>query len=364
MVARPFSFGEQETEQAMAEMDWAGGLKPQYDYMLTEKPDDPEMRESASLWFYDESGEIGLPRIGIEAQGAVWDQHRFDANVVFADGRVLRESRRGESKPAIGPDGKPSILAVDGLEFRVVEPFRKWVVSYDGEATDSTTELMIRDKFDTGKRVAVRFEVAIEMAAPAWVQDNTPEKLATMTEQERIDAGLMGYGFRKEQLCRGEGWFEVAGQRRALKGTGLRIHRQSVRPMGAFRGHCWQSAIFPDGRGFGYIAYPPVPGEDPAKTYNEGYVYQDGQWYPARATKIPFLRDLMVAGDDVSLELESELGTTRIEGASALNTIRVGNPDTMGLTLNQGGAKYTWDGQSAYGMIERSSLVENTRVAL
>jgi hypothetical protein len=227
----------------MADVDWAGGLGPQYDYMLTERPEDPEMRESASLWFFDDSGEIGLPRIGIEAQGAVWDQHRFDANVVFPDGRVLRESRRGETKPAIGADGKPSVLAVDNLVFRVVEPFRKWVVSYEGEATDSTIELMIREKFDTGKRVPIAFEIAIDMAAPAWVQDNTPEKLAQMTEQERTDAGLMGYGFRKEQLCTGEGWFEVDGERRQLKGRGLRVHRQSVRPMAAFRGHCWQSPI-------------------------------------------------------------------------------------------------------------------------
>lgn len=348
----------------MADVDWAGGLGPKYDFMLAERPGDPEMRESASLWFFDDSGEIGLPRIGIEAQGAVWDNHRFDANVVFPGGRVLRESRRGETRPALGPEGKPSVLAVDNLVFRVIEPFRKWAVSYDGEATDSTIELMIREKFDTGKRVPIRFEIAIEMAAPAWVQDNTPEKLAQMTEQERTDAGLMGYGFRKEQLCIGEGWFELAGERRPLKGRGLRIHRQSVRPMAAFRGHCWQSAIFPDGRGFGYIAYPPLPGEDPSQTYNEGYIYQDGQWYPAKARKIPFLRNLMPRGDDVSLELESELGITRIGGATEFGIIKVGSPDTMGLTLQQGGARYTWDGQSAHGMIERSSLVEHTVVAL
>ncbi|MEO5586662.1 MAG: hypothetical protein ABIQ81_03105 [Novosphingobium sp.] len=348
----------------MAKVDWAGGLAPQYDYMLTEKPQDPEMRESASMWFFDDSGEIGLPRIGIEAQGALWETHRFDANVAFQGGRVLRESRRGETKSAIGPDGKPSILAVDGLAFQCIEPFRKWIVSYDGEAADSTVELMVREQSDPAKRVRLKFAVTLEMAAPAWVQDNTPEKLATMTAQERTDAGLMGFGFRKEQLFLGQGWIEIDGARRPLKGRGLRIHRQSVRPMGAFRGHCWQSAIFPDGRGFGYIAYPPLPGEDPSETYNEGYVYQDGQWYPARARKIPFLRNLMVRGDDISVELESELGTTRIAGLSELTTIRVGNPGTMGLTLQQGGGRYTWNGQSAYGMIERSSPAEDTTAEL
>jgi prepilin-type processing-associated H-X9-DG protein len=347
----------------MAEVDWAGGLAPQYDYMLAERPDDPEMRESASFWFFDDSGEIGLPRVGIEAQGKVWDTHRFDANVAFADGRVLRESRHGETKPAIGPDGKPSILGVDGLRFQVLEPFRKWRVSYEGEATDTTVALMIADQLDTGRRARLAFEIDLEMAAPAWVQDNTPEKLATMTEQERIDAGPMGYGFRKEQLCLGQGWFELEGERRPLKGRGLRIHRQSVRPMGAFRGHCWQSTVFPDGRAFGYSSFPPLPGEDPANTYNDGYVYHDGQWYPAKARKIPFLRSLMPRGDDVSVELEYERGTVRIGGVSELTTIRIANPGTMGLTIQQGGARYTWDDQVAYGMIERSSAVEDTAVA-
>ena len=341
----------------MAIAEWAGGLAPQHDYMLAEKPDDPEMRESASLWFFDDSGEIGLPRIGIEAQGKVWEGHRFDANVAFPDGRVLRESRHGETRPAIGPDGKPSVLAVDGLRFQVVEPFRKWIVAYEGEAADTTVQAMIAEQPDTGKRAKLAFELALEMAAPAWVQDNTPEKLVQMTEQERIDAGPMGYGFRKEQLCLGEGWLELDGERRLLKGRGLRIHRQSVRPMGAFRGHCWQSAVFPDGRAFALCAYPPVPGEDPEKTYNEGYIYQDGQWYSAKGRRIPFLRNLMPRGDDVSLELESELGVTRIGGVSELTTIRVGNPGTMGLTIHQGGARYTWDDQQAYGMIERSSAI-------
>ena len=346
----------------MAEVDWAGGLKPHHEQMLAGKPDDPEMRESASIWLFDEGGEFAFPRIGIEAQGAVWDNHRFDANFAFADGRVLRESTRAPTRPSIDADGKPTILAAGGLMFRCIEPFRRWTVSYEGEPAATSTAAMIREQVDYDRHAPVRFEVEISMAAPAWVQDNTPEKLATLSEQERIDAGLMGYGFRKEQACRATGWFEVDGQRRAMTATGIRIHRQSVRPLGAFRGHCWQSAVFPDGRAFGYIAYPPVEGE--SDTYNEGYVYQDGRWHSARATKIPFLRDLMIDGDDVALELESDLGITRIEGSTQFNTFRVGNPDTMGLTLQQGGARYRWGDQAAYGMIERSSHKELTRVAL
>jgi hypothetical protein len=40
---------------------------------------------------------------------------------------------------------------------------------------------------------------------------------------------------------------------------------------------------------------------------------------------------------------------------SELNAFKHGIAEMPGFTLNQGGARYTWDGQSAYGMVERSS---------
>jgi hypothetical protein len=84
--------------------------------------------------------------------------------------------------------------------------------------------------------------------------------------------------------------------------------------------------------------------------------------YPAVAVGIPWLRRIVGEGDDVTLELKSELGITRIAGVTALSTFRVGNPDIGGLNLQQGGVHYTWDGQTAYGMIERSSHHSLTRV--
>jgi hypothetical protein len=84
--------------------------------------------------------------------------------------------------------------------------------------------------------------------------------------------------------------------------------------------------------------------------------------YPAHAVKIPWLRRIVGEGEDCSLELESELGTTRIGGTTALSTFRVGNQDMPGLNLQQGGALYSWNGQSAYGMIERSSFSDLTTI--
>lgn len=66
----------------------------------------------------------------------------------------------------------------------------------------------------------------------------------------------------------------------------------------------------------------------------------------------------MPHGDDVSVELESELGITRIEGVTTLATFHMGNPGVNGMNNQQSGARYRWDGVSAYGMIERSSPSE------
>ncbi|MET0179679.1 MAG: hypothetical protein ABW194_04270, partial [Novosphingobium sp.] len=212
-------------------------------------------------------------------------------------------------------------------------------------------------------RVPVAYEVEITMAAPAWVQDYRHEKLAGMSERERTDAGLMGYGYRIEQLFRGEGTLTIDGTTRAFKAVGSRIHRQSVRPLAAFRGHCWQSCLFPDGRGFGYIAYPLREGESEAERYNIGYVVQGGVMVPARATRIPFLRTIVPRGDDVSLELESELGTVRIAGSTELSTFHLANAAMNGFHNQQGGVRYTLDGMDAFGMIERSSPAELCTIA-
>lgn len=347
----------------MSGVDWYGGLEPQLDAdMFPGRPDDPEMRESASVWLFEDNGDFAFPRVGIEAQGAVWDNHRYDYNGAFRGGRILRQSARGATLPSAG-----GVLGADGVRFQCVEPFRKWRLTIEDSPYESRIEQQIRGNFRVFAdaeidpalpRAPIRLDVDLTMAAPAWTQDYRKEKLAGMSEKQRTDAGLMGYGWRVEQLFRAEGELTIDGQTRRFTGQGSRIHRQSVRPMGAFRGHCWQSALFPDGRAFGTIAYPLREGETEADRYNVAYFYQDGEWLEARATKIPFLRKIMASGDDVSLELETARGVTRIGGVTTLGTFHIGNPGVNGMNNQQGAVLYELDGMQAYGMIERSSPVE------
>lgn len=100
-------------------------------------------------------------------------------------------------------------------------------------------------------------------------------------------------------------------------------------------GYCWPSAVFPDVRVFGCLAYTPREGQT-GYSYNDAVVYQDGRLFPACIVKAPFLRRIVFEGDDVSVELVSELGRTVIEGVTRPSTFRIGNPDIGGLDLQQG----------------------------
>jgi hypothetical protein len=332
------------------------GLTPEHDLFFPEKPEDPEMRESTSIWLFEENGEFGFPRIGIEAEASSWDDRRYHANFALGGGRTLSGLGSGPGPAPAGPDGRPTRFGAGPLTFRCIEPFRKWGMTYAGFAADGTVARQIDRTLDRTQRTPVRLDVEMEMVTPAWVQDNSPEKVAAMSDADAAEAKSMGIGWRLEHLFRGEGSLTVDGETREFSAIGSRIKRQSVRPLTFFRGHCWQSAIFPDGRAFGYIAYP--PGEDGSEPYNDGYIFQDGKMHAARAIRIPWLRQLLEEGDDVALELESDLGVTRIEGRTMLTTYMIlstadGVP--VDFNLHQGGARYTWDGMTSFGMIERSS---------
>ena len=333
--------------------NYTGGLAPEQDLVLPRCPGNPEMRESVSVWLFEDSGAFGFPRMGVEAEAASWEQRRFQANFALGGGRVLNGAGVGAPPSTLDARGRPAVIGAGALSFQCLDPFRRWRAEFDGPAVDGQLSDQIHNRLDPERRTRVRLEFEMTMVTPPWVQDTGEDKLASMDNMEAAAAGFMGIGYRFEHLFRATGRLQIDGERRDFSGTGLRIHRQSVRPLAGFRGHCWQSAVFPGGHAFGYIAYPPY--EDGSESYNQGYVYQHGRMYPARATRIPWLRNIVGEGDDVSVELESTLGITRISGVSTLSTFRVGNPDIGGLNLSQGGARYCWDGQQALGMIERSS---------
>jgi hypothetical protein len=347
-------------------VDLTGGIDPSREYMLAQRPRNPEMRDSVSFWVVDDRGEIGLPRIGIEAVAANWDAHDIQVNVAFPDGRVYRLRTNGPSLPAEGHDGLATVLGAGGLVFRCIEPIDQWTLSYDGPAAQTSSADLIEGR-KNGPSTNISFHVEAKMAAPPWVQ-GALQSDARSRLKASIEGDLMG-GPRYEQLFTATGRFEADGEHRSFTGSGLRIRRTGVRKLAGFWGHCWQSAVFPSGRAFGYIAYPPRADGQP--TFNEGYVFTgDGNLVAARAVQAPWLTRLRPPGDDVSLVLDTADGVVEIAGQTVVCTHDVHHDDDMYSmqalkqempsfpALQQAGVRYRWDGEQTYGMLERSNPLD------
>jgi len=347
-------------------IDLTGGIDPAREYMFAERPDNPEMRDSVSFWVFDDRGQVGLPRIGIEAVAANWEAHSIQVNVVFPDGRVYRLREDAASRPVVGRDGKPTTLGAGPLAFTCVEPFNVWTVTFDGQAVQTSSADLVLGRKD-GPLVGLQFEVEAKLDVPPWVQ-GALQADASSALNTSIEGDLMG-GPRYEQLFRATGSVRVGGAEHAFTGSGLRIRRQGVRRLEGFWGHCWQSALFPSGRAFGYIAYPPRPDGQP--TFNEGYVFDgDGELIPARVVKAPWLTKLQPLGEDVSVVLQTADRTVRIEGETVLSTHDITDPSEIPAdqlaklanwtfpALQQAGVRFRWEGEETYGMLERSSPMD------
>jgi prepilin-type processing-associated H-X9-DG protein len=342
-------------------LDLTGGIDASRELLFAERPENPEMRDSVSFWVFDDKGTLGLTRIGIEAVAEHWEEHGLQVNVAFADGRVFRLRSDGKSWPSRDETGRSTVLGAGPLGFRCVEPFQQWTMTFRGEAVQTSAFELVKGK-STGPLVDLEFSVVAAMAVPPWIQGSLLREARALLEGGESD--LMG-GQRYEQLFRASGSIRTPEGERTFTGSGLRIRRQGVRHLTEFRGHCWQSALFPSGRAFGYIAYPPR--EDGLPTFNEGYLFEgDSDLVPARVVEAPWLTRLQALGQDVSLVLETDDGLARIAGETVVSAFDIHHNDkTRAIEamskeipdfppLQQAGVRYRWDGEESYGMLERS----------
>ncbi|GGB96286.1 hypothetical protein GCM10011494_13480 [Novosphingobium endophyticum] len=336
--------------------DLSGGLAAEREYVLDARPEDG-VRDAVNVWIEEESGAFAT-RVGIEAVAEQWDRHEMWLDVAFADGRLYSRRGDGETQPAAGPGGKPTVRATGPLRFECVEPFRRWTVTFKGQvAVTSAREIMENPDFRVKAWADIAFFIQMDMAAPPWQPGTmTPEAAAAM-------AGKQGQFMspRYEQLFRCTGSLTIDGETRTFAANGLRIRRTGFRAFAGFSGHCWMSAVFPSGRAFGLNAYPPRDDGEP--TYAEAWVIDsDGRRIGARPVELPWLRKLVTGGEPVPLVLETLEGKRiAIDGVTFANTRSRGGhvlpPDWPKdwPIVQQSHAFYTWDGERTTGMIERSS---------
>ena len=342
------------------DFDVSGGYDPDVGFVWAAQPDDPELRESVNAWIWDDGYSVGMPRIGVEAVADQWETHDLQVNVAFPDGRVFNIYGNGDVHDPTGADGRPRVLGAGPLAFEMVEPFGRWRMTVDGEAHATSVEAQMDGAlFGEGDLVPIRAEIDLVAAAPPWMNGSLTAEAAWILENQE-EGRLMGHPWRFEQLCRSSGTLTIGDESLTIDGGANRIRRQSVRHTATLWGHAWQAATFPSGRGFAYITYPErADGKD---TYNEGHVFDgQGELVPARAVDPPWLSSLQASGQDVTFGLETADGTMHeIRGETVASTFMIMPEDLAGgLQLQQAICRYTWDDETAPGMLERSIAPES-----
>ena len=336
--------------------DLTGGLSEDREYVFAEQPDDPEMRESVNIWLWDKGDQVGIPRIGVEAVADQWETHEVQVNIASGDGRVFTRFGTGKIHDPMNARGQPATLGAGPLSFEMIEPFRHWRMRFDGLVNGWTCDEQIAGGRPQGEpSVPVRAEIDLYSAVPPWENGGLLAEAKRVLE-EQDEGALMGNP-RFEQLARAQGTLKIGDEEHIIDGGALRIRRRGVRRLATFWGHAWQSALFPSGRAFGYITYPPR--DDGLPTYNEGFVFEgEGELIPAWVVKAPWLKRLNHHGDDVSVVIETEQGIETIEAETVMSGFMVMGgvgPGTEGYpVLHQAITRFRWNGEVANGMTERS----------
>lgn len=251
------------------------------------------------------------------------------------------------------PIRKPAGAA---LRYECIEPFRRWRVSFDGVSTLAPGDEVRRGPVRDGEKRRLLFDLEATMVAPAW--DPATAHRSAMAEQSWASSHY-------QQLLRLEGVITIEGEETHFAGSGVRDHSRGQRGHAPehFGGHDLITAAYPSGKAFGMMRMWDPTG---AVNLDAGYVVIDGQMADATVLEAPELSaDFRLSGEDVHVVLRSEHGTHELTGQVAGSTVATGNPglgmafgtDPEGgkLVFSQGFARWTWDGEDAYGLTERSN---------
>jgi hypothetical protein len=346
-------------ETTTAQIDLTGGLDPSADLMEPNYPkDDPLYRESVSMWLFDDAGAIQFPRFLIEDVPGEPSRRLVFYNIAFPDGRAVVEWGDAPAVSMLDDHGRPTVYGVEGMAFRCVEPFRTWTASLRGEMTDTTCADLLQGP-PAGRRVRVEFDVETTSVVPPWVMGRFSGDTARVIATGAQDSLFMGRGFRYEQLVLARGRCRIGGETYRFSGRGLRVHRRSSRNGAGFRGHVWQTAVFPSGKAFGLLAFPPAPGGGPH--VSEAFYFDGRTMHAAEIDSLHWLTEARPGPQEVGLRLRTATRELLIDAevyATNFSTARMAahSPASDPMLQQQGCARYRLDGEEAFGMIERSNF--------
>ena len=318
-------------------------LSAENELPLVTPPEIPLWSENYCLQSYDANADIGFwLHMGLPVyDSGLW----HDITIVYLPGGedllVVKSFTPKEWQKDAGPVGAMLRADYDTAS-------GEWVWRFHGVAHRARRSDLHRALLTESTAHPLRFELRFDGLSGIWDLTHYVGEQAWATN-----------GAHWEQPCATSGWIEYDGRRVALNGTGIRDHSRGKRDTTHFGPHFWLHGAFPSGRCFGLLYVSPMVGQP--SVLNRAYVVYGGELQDAEVVQLPADRSFQ---KDFEITLRDGKGTHRITGKLlhdmtfsffAPNEILLGRDLARAERfLNEGQVRWNWDGETGYGLGERT----------
>ena len=332
------------------------GLPLEAESVVEEPPAQPFWCENLLFALYDPDRDIGFwLHLGtVPNDWTMWEE------------RVLALLPEGEGLLTMWsfhrtvPERRP---AASNLEFRCVEPFRRWRLGFDGYAVHTTEEQMVAGTSPPGERRRLMIELDVECVGAVWD--------AAAAASSRGAGSLDSQGWAKEhyeQLFRASGRVVTGSGEIDFDGVGWRDHSRGPRGAGrgaAWGGHVIMGGLFPSGRGFILSRYWTPDGL--VTLEGAGVVDRDGHLRYARVESAPRVTEFVIAGESMPVELSWDTGRVDLECVTRrslwtpMRKKYAAAVDMTGAGLNYAlnFSRCVWEGEEGWVYSERSEMLNH-----
>jgi hypothetical protein len=336
---------------------WSCGLPDAAEQVLAAPPPGvASWTENLLFALYDPTADVGM-WLHLGTAPTDWTLWEDRAYVYLpGDGGILSILAYHHTVPERRPGGA-------NLEFRCIEPWRRWKVTGDGFGVHTSLDEMQTGLARFGRVQRVTIDLDIEMVSPAWdAHTSTTIEGAGAGSMDKQDWAKEHY----EQLYRATGSVELASGPIDFRGYGWRDHSRGPRGGGvggAWGGHVITGGVYPEsGRTWGLCRYWTPQGEI---TLEGGYVYVDGEFHHARVTANPRLRSLVLRDEELPIGLSWAGGSVELTVRTCKSMYTAMTKHlAVGTDLEGAGLMYVlnhghcaWDSEDGIVYTERSDML-------
>ncbi|WP_137389406.1 DUF7064 domain-containing protein [Rhodoligotrophos defluvii] len=299
--------------------------------------------------FDDKTGVGGWMRLGNRVNEGYAE---LSVCLYLPDGRIACQFQR----PSITSNDK---FDAGGLSYKVIEPFKRISMTYEGELIIVEDPDALRDPqplFANGRRLPGHVSWTHEASSPMHGGEPTSDDVVTMYGRDFS----LGH-FNQHGRVRGR--IKVGNEEWTIDGHGWRDHSWGPRYWQVIYFYRLFIGNFTNGDGFMLLKIADRQGY----SRRVGVLLVDGQY--EEITDLDVMTDWTTARDPARVRLGVRTARRKavIEGEilklAPLRNRRKADDQTLVSRIAEGHTRYTWDGREGYGMTEYIERIEGGQLA-